>query len=329
MDYLKVKIYTTSQGVESVTGRLYNLGINGFEIEDEHDFDNFLQNESPSWDCVDDSVREGFEKGVAVIKVYLSNDNYGKENLELIRADLKTLKATQLDYDLGTLNILLENVKDEDWANNWKQYFTPIKLGEKIFIKPSWQELDGLDVGERKIFEVDPGMMFGTGLHESTRLCIRALEKYLKKDQEILDIGCGSGILSIISVLLEAKSVNAVDIDPNVFKVMEKNIALNNHSMDKYTIMAGDVLTDSDLRLKLGEKSYDTVFANIIADVLIPLAPFVRNCLKQGGIFISGGIILDRKKEVEETFRVNGFEILETIQEGEWVAMVAKCLDSL
>jgi ribosomal protein L11 methyltransferase len=320
MDWIQVVIYTTSKGIEPVTGRLYRLGAAGVEIEDENDFNDFLEHNRQYWDYVDDALREKMA-GETRVKVYLADNEQGAQTLADIKAGMLELRALDAAQEFGRLAVDLAKMSEEDWANNWKQYFKPITVGEKIMIKPEWEELPPEAQG-RTVFTVNPGMTFGTGAHETTRLCIEALERNVGEGSLVLDLGCGSGILSIIALLLGAAHAVAVDIDPIAQATAYENARLNGIGKDRYTVLTGDVITDGSLRAAISAQSYDVVVANIVADVIIALAPFVPPLLKEGGAFICSGIISQRRDEVAAALRENGLEPGGFYEEKGWAAIV-------
>jgi ribosomal protein L11 methyltransferase len=242
---------------------------------------------------------------------------------------MEDLKAFDQGAKFGLLQISLGNIQESDWANNWKQYFKPLPIGDKVLIKPSWEEIPKGDLGDRVLFDIEPGMVFGTGLHESTQLCIKSLEEYIKPLDSLLDIGCGSGILSIIAVLLGGEKALAIDIDSNAREVAFENAKRNGLRDDQYQVMIGDILSDNLIEEGLKNQKFDIVLANIVADVVIEIVKKVRKQLKPHGICILGGIIKDREGEVLEIYQSLGFHLLKVERAGEWVAMVLKCPDSL
>ena len=320
MDWIKVTIYTTSDGIEPVTGRLYQLGITGLEIEDEQDFKDFLENNKQYWDYVDDELIKE-KQGETKDSAYVSDNPAGYEMLSAIRAGMAELKSLDPAGSFGRLETETLSLNEEDWANNWKKYFHPMEIGEKLLIKPEWEELP--EPSDRIVFNVNPGMTFGTGSHYTTQLCIEALEKYIEPGAKMLDLGCGSGILSIISLLLGASEATAVDIDPNAVDVAYENAARNNADKSKYHVFAGNILTDEALQSKIDGK-YDVVAANIVADVIIGLAPAARRYMKDGGVFITSGIIEDRAGDVKAALAECGFDIVDVKQRKDWVAIICR-----
>lgn len=321
MNWIKVSIFTTSEGIEPLSGRLYQLGITGLEIEDEKDFKDFLENNKKCWDYVDDDLVKQKEGETQVI-AYVTDNDSGREMLMAIRSTVAELKQIDDAKEFGRLEINIDNMNEEDWANNWKKYFHPLEIGEKILIKPEWEKLD--KETDRIVFNVNPGMSFGTGGHYTTQLCIESLEKYVKTGTKVLDLGCGSGILSIISLLLGAESAFAVDIDPNAVNIAYQNAERNNVDISKYTVKAGDIITNEELQSEIATDEYDVVVANIVADVIIALAPKAREYMKKDGVFITSGIIEDRIDDVKSALIKCGFEIQNIEQRKDWVSIICK-----
>lgn len=321
MDWIKVTIYTTAEGIEGVTGRLYQLGITGLEIEDEQDFKDFLENNQQYWDYVDEELIKQKE-GETNVSCYVSDDLNGQELLTAIRSSMTEMKSLDENDEYGRLEIEVHSTTTEDWANNWKKYFHTMEVGEKILIKPEWEEYNG-DT-DRIVFNINPGMSFGTGSHYTTQLCIESLEKYVKPGIKMLDLGCGSGILSIISLLLGAEEAVAVDIDPNAVDTAYENAAMNGVTNEHYHVFSGNVVTDTEVQAEIGKYRYEVVAANIVADVIIGLAPKAREYMKEGGVFITSGIISDRENDVREALLENGFEIVNVSRRKDWVSIVCK-----
>lgn len=321
MEWLEVTVYTTSDGIEPVSGRMYQLGIQGILIEDEQDFNDFLENNKQCWDYVDEELVKSMHKETN-IKLYLTNNADGLEQLAAVKQSLAELKHYDTENKFGRLEVVISNLDEEDWANNWKQYFHPLKIGNKILVNPEWEQADNSD--GRIVFTINPGMSFGTGSHHTTKMCIEELETAISKDCDVLDLGCGSGILSIISILLGAKSAYAIDIDPNAVDIAYQNAERNGVSRDVYTAEAGNVICDDELQKKILQKQYDVVTANIVADVIIALADLAYKATKIGGIFITSGIIEDRMNDVIEALKGVGFKIESTRRSADWAAF--RCL---
>lgn len=319
MDWLKITIYTTSEGIDPLSGRLYGLGITGIEIEDEKDFNDFLENNRQYWDYVDEDLVKAMS-GETKVSVYVSDNACGLEMLNAIKDELKAMKAIDENNEFGRLEAVIDGVRDEDWQNNWKKYYHTMEIGERVLIKPVWEEAP--KTTDRVVFNIEPGLSFGTGAHETTRLCIESLEKYVKPGMKVLDLGCGSGILSIIALLLGAESAEAIDIDPNAVDIAYQNAERNGIGKDRYTVYAGDILTDYEIQSKLGK--YDIVLANIVADVIIGLAPAAKKYMKDGGVFITSGIIESRADEVKQSLVNAGFKTESESRQKDWVSVVCR-----
>ncbi|MBR6102802.1 MAG: 50S ribosomal protein L11 methyltransferase [Ruminococcus sp.] len=322
MNWIEIDIYTTTEGIEPLTGSLLGMGINGFVIKDPADFDEFLNDKTINWDYIDDDLM-GLKDGETTVTVYLPENGQGLEYLEGVKLELKALKQRDTDNRFGRLEYELKNVKEEDWANNWKQYFKPLTVGEKLLIKPSWESVDPDE--KRKILEIDPASSFGTGQHNTTQLCLELIEKHLKKGDTLLDLGCGSGILSIAAILLGASTIKAVDIDDNSVRIARENAEKNHISSDIYSAYCGNIIDDRNLVRQLGT-GYQVVCANIVADVLIAMSGKFKGFLAPGGTLIVSGIIDSRKDEVLDVIASLGFELLEIREKEDWVAAAFRAL---
>ncbi len=318
MEWIKVTIYTTSEGIDTICDKLYDMGITGTQIEDEAEFTEFLEQNKKYWDYVDDELLEA-KKGETKVIVYIENNESAFEQINAVKAMAQSLKGID---GIGTLNVETDGINEEDWANNWKAYFKPIKIGEKILIQPEWEKYKGQT--DRIVFTVNPGLTFGTGTHNSTKLCIAELEKVIDSSTNMIDIGCGSGILSIISLLLGAKDAVALDIDPNSVHVAYENADINGVDKNTYHVYAGDILKDKQLLNKIGGQKYDVVVANIVADVIIELLPTVKSIIANGGTFICSGIINERLIDVTNAMNNQNIVVDKTVTDGEWSAVVCK-----
>ena len=317
MEWTEVNIYTETAGIDLLCSKLMDIGIKGFVIQDADDFNEFLENKNGQWDYIDEDLM-GLSQCETRITVYLPANSQGADMLSSIRTMLAELKANDADNVYGRLEAELSSIREADWANNWKQYFKPIKVGEKLVIKPSWEKYD--EDSERIILEIDPASSFGTGQHHTTRLCLELLEKNLKTGDKLLDMGCGSGILSIGAMLLGAESAVAVDIEQNAAATAMENALKNHISSEKYKTYYGNILTDAKLADEIDCK-YDIITANIVADVLIAMKEFFVRYLKKGGTLIVSGIIEERMHEVIEALESVGFSGPEAnIKEG-WAAV--------
>lgn len=323
MDWIQVSITTTHDGADALCAALENTGIRGFEIEDPEDFTEFMHDEFPYRDYVDeDLVREKTAGGVTV-KVYISENEAGHEQLMRVKECLSFLKSLEKkdgSIKFGALELSMQSMNEEDWAENWKQFFHPLKIGERLLIRPEWEECENED--GRVVFTINPGMSFGTGSHATTQLCLEALEKYTKAGDTVLDLGCGSGILSIVALLLGASHATALDIDKNAVDIAKRNAALNGVDLSKYDAYAGNVLDDEELIKKFSECKYDIVAANIVADVIIGISPFAAGFVKKGGIFIASGIITERLSEVLSHLE-KSFKIIQICDKNGWASVLA------
>lgn len=316
MKWRKVSLVTTTEAVDLISCLFDELGFEGIQIEDHVP----LSEEEKKSMYIDIVPDLGPDDGTAVISSYVDMELDVKELEEKIQAGLDELA---LFTDLGERKLSMEVTDDEDWINNWKAYFKPFRVTEDIVIKPTWETLDEVREGDI-VVDIDPGTAFGTGSHETTKLCIQGMEEYLHEESKVLDIGCGSGILSIIALKLGAKSAVGTDIDPIAVAVAKENAQVNGIEEDRYTVYEGNLIDDEKLQKEVGLGSYDVVVANILADVIIPLSGEVAKFMKEDAIFISSGIIDMKKDEVEEALVKNGFEILKINQMGDWFSFLAK-----
>lgn len=318
MQWLELKIDAAPAGLEPVSALLEDLGITGLVIDDEGDFQDFLEHNHAYWDYVDDQLMQE-KKGLCRITFYLEDSPDGYNTLAQVRMALSRVKQEHPEY--GRLLLTMENMEDADWENNWKQFYKPMEIGDRLIVIPEW-ESTGVPEG-RVALRLNPGLTFGTGSHATTRLCLTALEKHITGGQTVLDLGCGSGILSIAALLLGADRAAACDIDEKCMDVAYENAALNGVGRDRYTVRWGDVVTDQALRQELGGP-YDVVVANIVADVIKALASTVRPLVKEGGIFLCSGIIDDRAEEVAQCLRDNGWTIAEIRSSEGWFSYLCR-----
>ena len=317
MQWLELHIDTTHAGLDTVVAMLSALDIDGVIIDDETDFQDFLETNHEYWDYVDEDLEKSMQGKSRITFYLLANDNgYGK--LGEVRVALQKLKEERTDC--GTLLMTMENIQDADWENSWKQYYKPMEIGERLLVIPQWETAE---VGDRVPLILDPGLTFGTGSHATTRLCLTALEKVVKEGDRVLDLGCGSGILSIAALCLGAKEATAVDIDDKCLTVAYDNAALNGIGKDTYTVKVGNVITDEAMRSQLGG-GYQIVLANIVADVIIALAPMVRSMMAEGGVFLCSGLIDTRAEEVAEKLREAGLELVESRTSEGWYAYTCR-----
>lgn len=313
MRWLEIHIDTNHAGLDTVQALLSGLDVDGVMIEDEEEFQDFLENNREYWDYVDEDLN-AYMAGRSRITFYLEAKEAGFAKLAEVRMALAALKQER--QDLGTLLMTLEDVEDADWENNWKQYYKPMEIGERLLVIPQWEEADP---GDRVPLYLDPGLTFGTGAHATTRLCLTALEELIRGGERVLDLGCGSGILSIAALRLGAASALAVDIDDKCRDAARENAGLNGIGPDRLEVLVGNLLTDAAAAEKIGG-GYDVVLANIVADVIIALAPRVRGLLREGGTFLCSGVIEGRADEVEATLAAAGLNVRERRTDNGWYA---------
>ncbi|MDY3281143.1 50S ribosomal protein L11 methyltransferase [Dysosmobacter sp.] len=317
MKWLEVHIDTNHAGLEAVEAFLSAQGIDSVVIDDETEFHDFLENNHQYWDYVDEDLMAA-EAGKSRITFYLPADGDGMARLGAVRIALQEFR--QRNTGFGSLLMTLDNLEDADWENNWKQFYKHMEIGERLLVIPEWESAD---TKGRVPLILNPGLTFGTGSHATTRLCLTELEQRIHGGERVLDLGCGSGILSIAALKLGAASAFACDIDEKCETVAYENAALNGVGRDIYTVRTGDILSDKALQQEIGT-GYHVVLANIVADVIIALAPAVRPLLAEGGVFLCSGIIDDRAEEVADRLRAAGLTILETRSAEGWFSYVCQ-----
>ncbi len=316
MKWNKYRLATTTEAVDLISYTLAQMGIEGIEIEDKVP----LSEEDKKRMFIDLLPDLEEDDGKAYVSFYIEPEKDHDSTLEEVLAAVRELA----DFvDIGEATIEKSQTEDIDWMNNWKKYWKPFKVDEHIIIKPTWETVE--DVPEDTlVVELDPGTAFGTGTHHTTRLCITQLKKYMQPGQEVLDVGCGSGILSIIALLLGAKEASATDVDIHAVEAAVENARVNGIESDVYTVLTGDVISDADFRHKVGEHKFDMVLANIFAEIIIPLSGVVKEMMKPGALFITSGIIDEREEDVRKALTENGFEIMEVTHSGGWVSFTAR-----
>ena len=317
MDWLELKIDVAAAGIDPVTALLEEQGVTGVIIDDQRDFQDFMAHNQAYWDYVDeDLVKE--KENLCRVTFYVENSPAGYSAIAAIRMAMHAMKQKHPEY--APLLLTMENVKDEDWENNWKQFYKPMEIGERLLVIPAWEKAEA---GDRVTLTLNPGLTFGTGSHATTRLCLTALESRIHGGERVLDLGCGSGILSIAALRLGAKSAFACDIDEKCIDVAYENAALNGIGRDRLTVRQGDATKEGPLRTAIGT-GYDVVVANIVADVIISLAPQVRHFLKEDGWFLTSGIIDDRADEVAAALTAAGWNIVETCTSEGWYCYICR-----
>ena len=313
-NFYQIDIFTSSEAIDGITGALQDYGVTGFIIKDGADFEDFLADKNANWDYVDDSLMS-LKNAEPCITVYVHENAQGRETLEAIRALVESYKSKNSDGFYGNIRLELANVKEEDWANNWKKYYKPFRVGKSLVIKPSWEQVEP-KAGD-KILEIDPASTFGTGQHHTTKMVMETLETVIKGGERVLDLGCGSGILSIAALLLGANDVTICDIFENAVKTASENIEKNNFTAEKYRAFCGDIISSSELREKIGG-GFQVICANIVADVIIGMSGLFAGFLAEGGVLIVSGIIDERLDEVLEALSENGWKKVSALNEEGW-----------
>ena len=309
LKWLEVVLDTTQDRLDALCARLTANGVTGMAIEDEADFKTFLEQNRQYWDYVDEGLAEHM-RGLCRVKLYVTDDADGKAQLE------RWLEGVDIPYAAAPLG-------ESDWAWSWQKYYRPMAVGERLYIVPEWERGEPVPAGKVPLY-LNPGLTFGTGNHASTQLCLAGLERYTVPGAPVLDLGCGSGILSIAALALGASEALAVDIDPKAVDVAYENAALNGIGRDRYTVRAGDVLSDSALRAEIGGARYPLVLANIVADVIIPLSGAAGEWLTADGVFLCSGIIDSRADEVAAALEKNGLRVFDRRERSGWVSLAAR-----
>lgn len=312
-NWTKVDIFTTTAGIEPVSAALLELGIAGFEVKDARDFEDFLQHKTGYWDYYDEELLK-LRDVETTVTVYLADNEQGAENLAALRRELSRLKELDGENEWGRLCCELSGVREEDWAFGWKKYYHPVKVGEKLVVCPSWEEYTAAP--DEVVVKLDPGMAFGTGTHESTRLCMKLAEQYLQNNANVLDLGCGSGILGISAALLGAQSVFGVDIDEVAVRVAQENAEQNGVGA-RCRFACGNLGEYTD-------GGYGIVFANLVADMIIEYVRHISGNLGDGGILIASGIIDTRGDDVINALTDAGLHIIKRETAGGWVALACR-----
>lgn len=315
MDWKKYTIKTTTEAEDFISAMLMEVGIEGMEIEDNVP----ISEEDMKKLYIDILPVLPIDDGVAYVSFYLEEDKKEEDYLPQVKEGLEELRMF-VDIGEGTIEKTISKV--EEWRDKWKEFFKPFTIDD-IVIKPTWEEISKEDK-DKMVVEIDPGTAFGTGRHETTQLVIRQMKKYVNTDTKMLDLGCGSGILSIIGRKLGAKEVQGTDIDILAVEASNENMEVNGIGKDTYQFHLGNIIDDEDLQKKVGFEAYDVAVANILADIIIPMAPVVPKFLKKGGIFISSGIIFNKEEDVKTAILATGMELVEITHQGDWVSITAR-----
>lgn len=315
MKWNQFRLKTTTEAEDIVSSMLADLGIEGVQIEDKIPLTQ-SDKEQMFVDILPDMPEDD---GCAYLTFYLDEEVDKHEMLLKVRQELEEMRSY---LNVGDCTIEESKTEDVDWVNNWKQYFHLFYIDD-ILVIPSWENVEAKD-SDKMVIHIDPGTAFGTGMHETTQLCIRQLKKYVTEDTEILDVGCGSGILGMLALKFGAKHSVGTDLDPCAIDATYENMDNNGISRDQYEVMIGNIIDDKEVQDKVGYEKYDIVAANILADVLVPLTPVIIHQLKKGGIYITSGIIEDKEEVVVEAVKKAGLEVLEVNHQGEWVSVTAR-----
>ena len=315
MKWNQFRLKTTTEAEDIVSSMLADLGIEGVQIEDKIPLTQ-SDKEQMFVDILPDIPEDD---GCAYLTFYLDEDVDKQELLLKVRQELEEMRSY---LNVGECTIEESQTEDVDWVNNWKQYFHQFYIDD-ILVIPSWENVEAKD-SDKMVIHIDPGTAFGTGMHETTQLCIRQLKKYVTEDTEILDVGCGSGILGMLALKFGAKHSVGTDLDPCSIDATYENMDNNGISRDQYEVMIGNIIDDKAVQDKVGYEKYDIVAANILADVLVPLTPVIIHQMKKGGIYITSGIIEDKEDVVVEAVKEAGLEVLEVNHQGEWVSVTAR-----
>ena len=328
MKWKKISIKTITEAEDIIISTLYDIGLEGAQIEDKIPLTAW-EKEQMFVDILPDSPEDD---GVAYLNFFVevneendkvSGDLLGETTLDELLTNIKNeLEDLRFFMEIGEGTITVSETEDKDWINNWKQFFHQFYVDDLLVI-PSWEEVREEDE-DKMILHIDPGTAFGTGMHETTQLCIRQLKKYITKDTELLDVGTGSGILSIIALMYGIKHAVGTDLDPCAVEAVRENMESNHIAPEQFEMMIGNIITEKEVQDKVGYEKYDIVVANILADVLVPLTPVIVNQLKPGGIYITSGIIDNKEETVVEAVKNAGLKVLEVTYQGEWVSVTAQ-----
>ena len=317
MKWTRIQIKTITDAEDIIISTLYDIGLEGAQIEDKVPLTPLEKEQM----FVDIMPQEESDDGIAYLSFFVEEDS-DKDIDELVEQVKQELEDLKMFMDIGEGTVTVSETEDLDWINNWKQFFHQFYIDD-ILVVPSWEEVKEEDK-DRMILHIDPGTAFGTGKHETTQLCIRQLRKFITPETVLLDVGTGSGILAILSLMFGAKSAVGTDLDPCAVEAVRENSEVNGIDPEKFNMMIGNIITEKEVQDKVGYECYDIVVANILADVLVPLTPVIVNQMKKGGIYITSGIIDDKEETVVEAVKAAGLEVLEVTYQGEWVSVTAR-----
>ncbi|HHX72519.1 MAG TPA: 50S ribosomal protein L11 methyltransferase [Clostridiales bacterium] len=322
MNWIELAVSTTHEGVDLLGDALIEAGVAGFSVEDSVEIAEFIERDLPIWQDVDEQLLESLHTPYCRLVTYLADNAEGQKMLSLLTDVCQRVKAMWPAVDFGTLEFSVRTRKEDEWADAWKAFYKPFPVGERLLVKPEWETITEEQAKGRVVYISNPGMAFGSGDHATTKLCMLALEKHVKGKETVLDVGCGSGILSIIAALLGAKKVLGVDIDPYAAEVAAKNAAQNKVE-HICSFFAGNTLGE-DFTLPGEDTQFDMVLANIVADVIIPLASRLAAWTKSGGLCMISGVLHTRIEEVRSALEKEGFSALEQTEENDWCALLLR-----
>lgn len=326
MKWVKFRIKTITEAEDIIISSLYDIGLEGAQIEDKIPL-TAAEKEQMFVDILPDGPEDD---GIAYLSFFVEEKEDGslevngesvtrEEILQSVKSELEDLR---MFMDIGEGSVVVDETEDIDWINNWKQYFHQFTIDD-ILVIPSWEQIQPEDA-DKLVLNIDPGTAFGTGMHDTTQLCIRQLRKYITPETVLLDVGTGSGILSILSIMFGAERAIGTDLDPCAVEAVENNCFNNKIAPEQFELLIGNIITEKEVQDKVGYECYDIVVANILADVLVPLTPVIVNQMKKGGIYITSGIIDDKEQMVVDAVTAAGLEVLEVTYQGEWVSVTAK-----
>ncbi len=318
MKWIKFKIKTITEAEDIIISSLYDIGLEGAQIEDKVPL-TALEKEQMFVDILPDNQEDD---GIAYLSFFVEKTEELVDVSMLTEQIKEELDSLRIFMDIGEGSVTVSETEDLDWINNWKQYFHQFYIDD-ILVIPSWEEVKAEDAG-KTVLHIDPGTAFGTGMHETTQLCIRQLRKHITDETVLLDVGTGSGILSILSLMFGAKKAVGTDLDPCAEEAVKENMEANNILQSQFEMMIGNIITEKSVQDAVGYECYDIVVANILADVLVPLTPVIVHQLKKGGIYITSGIIDDKEQTVVTAVQSAGLEVLEVTYQGEWVSVTAR-----
>lgn len=320
MQWLELTIKTSAAGIDAVTACLTAAGYDSFIIDDQAEYEDFLEKNRAYWDYIDENLQKELQ-GLSQIRLYIENDNQAEEKISGLRAELEQLKSRLGSVNPGPLTLTASLLPEEDWENSWKDNYPPVPVGKNLMVLPCWLPKDAAD-GRLPII-LDPGLTFGTGAHASTQMCMCQLENRIRGGERVIDLGSGSGILSICALNLGAATAVGVDIDPKAEDIARENAVYNGLGADRFTACTGNVSTDKARMEELSRDGYDIVLVNIVADVIISLAPVLPAFLRDGAVVIASGILDTRLSHVTRALEAAGLTILETHAQEDWRCVVA------